>query len=167
MRNELRWNDDPARAELRALYAEVDALMAPHSCEGTAECCNFANTGREPTPTTVEVAEVLHAARSIGVPNKRKLPLAAGERRCELLSDEGRCRVYASRPFGCRTYFCHRMSGPAKLPRTALVAIARRIVALSERAFPRDPLPRPLSRALEDARNGRDLVAYLARARSR
>jgi uncharacterized protein len=164
---EVRWSDNPARAELRAIYTEVDALLAPYSCEGTAECCDFANTGREPTPTTVELAETLHAARALGGERKRHLPMADASRRCALLSDEGRCRIYASRPFGCRTYFCERMTGPKKLPRAEILALARRIAALSERTFPRDPLPRPLARALEDSRFGQDMVAYLARARSR
>ena len=52
------------------------------------------------------------------------------ERRCTLLSDEGKCLVYASRPFGCRTFFCERARGPAEehvreMPKNEIARIAR------------------------------------------
>jgi hypothetical protein len=68
-------------------------------------------------------------------------------RPCPLLSPDGRCRIYASRPFGCRTFFCGQ-----KLPRQAVGSIGRRIADLSARFAPRDPGPRPLVRALADWR---------------
>ncbi len=160
------WKDNPARAELLALYKETDALLAPFSCDASADCCHFARTGREPYPTAVELAEVEHTIKAIGGLPKpsRKLPLVGGavdsrsaagarastedERTCPLLGKDGRCRVYAGRPFGCRTFFCERMTGPKKLPRDALQALGRRIADLSHRAFPRDPGPRPLRRAI-------------------
>jgi len=157
---EPRWTDYPARAELHAIYAEVDALLAPYSCEGSVECCDFAITGREPLPTTVELVEVLHAAKAIGGLPKKRLPLVKDSRRCAFLSDENRCRIYASRPFGCRTYFCHRIVGPGKLPRAEIQALSRRVTALAERAFPRDPLPRPLMRSL-----GQELREVIARSK--
>jgi uncharacterized protein len=141
----------PWRTELLAIYRETDALLGPYSCEASGECCDFANTGREPQPTALELAEVLHAARGITI-TKKKLPLAGQSRRCALLSDDGRCRIYASRPFGCRTFFCERMTGPRKLPRSDIQHLSRRIADLSQRAFPRDPWPRPLSRALADGK---------------
>ena len=33
-------------------------------------------------------------------------------RACPLLSADGRCRIYASRPFGCRTFFCDDAEAP-------------------------------------------------------
>jgi Fe-S-cluster containining protein len=146
-------SDDPARTELLALYAETDALLAPYSCDASGECCNFANTGREPYPTPVELAEVELAMAQLGgaparsAPNRHALPLANEDRTCALLSD-GRCTIYESRPFGCRTFFCHRVQGPSKLPRADLQRIARDIAALAARFSPRDPLPRPLSRVI-------------------
>jgi Fe-S-cluster containining protein len=148
------------RAELLALYDEVDQLLAPFGCAGTAECCNFANTGREPYPTAIELAEMNHAMRAGGVSIGRaknalrgpargkKLPLAGVDRTCALLSRDGRCRIYASRPFGCRTYFCDRRTGPNKLPRDDVQSVSRRIADLSARFDPRDPGPRPLEKAL-------------------
>jgi uncharacterized protein len=85
----------------------------------------------------------------IAGPERRRLPMAAGGA-CPLLAGDGRCRIYASRPFGCRTFFCrHATSDSARrLPRDAVNAIARRVAALSARFDPRDPHPRPLVRAI-------------------
>lgn len=103
------------------------------------------------------MAEVEHAVRAVGAP-KKKLAVVRPERACPLLGDHGRCRIYASRPFGCRTYFCENAlalceASAGKLPRDEVQAIARRIAALSARAFPRDPGPRALTRALFGAPN--------------
>jgi Fe-S-cluster containining protein len=135
---------------LAEVYTEVDALLAPFECDGTAECCTFSNTNREPYPTAIELAEVQRAIAAKGgaravMGAKKHLPLL---RRCPLLTKEGKCSIYTSRPFGCRTYFCHRVRGPGKLPRERLRELGARIADLSEKAFPHDPGPRPLSNAL-------------------
>ncbi len=156
MRARARWKDHASHAELLRLYAEVDAALAPFSCDGSTECCRFGLTGREPYPTAVEVAEVKAAMSAQGInaggapasTGKRRLMVADPEKRCPLLSDKGRCRVYASRPFGCRTFFCDRVQGPGKLPRGEIQRISRAIADLSARTFPEDPLPRPLTKAL-------------------
>jgi Fe-S-cluster containining protein len=144
------WKKHPARAELLALYRKVDTLMSTFSCPGSGDCCHFARTGREPYPTAVELAEVADAARAVVSPKTKSqsLRLVDAERACPLLGDDGRCRIYASRPFGCRTYFCERVEGPGKLPRDEIREIGRRIADLSARAFPRDPGPRALTKAL-------------------
>ena len=138
------WKKHPARAELLALYAEVDALLAPISCPGSTDCCHFGRTGREPYPHAVELAEVEHARASLG--RAPRSPHLNVEGRCPLLGRDGRCRIYASRPFGCRTYFCDRASG--EVPRERVREIGRRIADLSARAFPRDPGPRALTKVL-------------------
>ena len=152
---------DPLRDELRALYAEVDALLAPFSCANTTECCRFGITGREPYPTPAEVALVKRAIAKAGITlaaparRGRALPVVDAERACPLLSPEGRCRIYASRPFGCRTFFCDRVEGPGKVPRAEIQRISRSIADLSARFSPRDPLPRPLTHALYPPPRGR------------
>jgi hypothetical protein len=119
-----------------------------------AQCCHFAVTGREPYPTAVELEEVRHAVRAGNVtvavtpPGGGARGALVSLRPCPLLSAEGRCRIYASRPFGCRTFFCGQ-----KLPREPVAAIGRRIADLSARfatksGAPVDPGPRPLTRAL-------------------
>jgi hypothetical protein len=153
-----RWSQAPERAALLALYQEVDTIAREMSCACSragvggapdAQCCHFGVTGREPYPTAVEVEEVRHAVRAANVaaPPPARGALAA-LRPCPLLSPEGRCRIYASRPFGCRTFFCGQ-----RLPRGAIAEIGRRIADLSARFAARsggqlDPGPRPLTRAI-------------------
>ncbi|MFO0678050.1 MAG: YkgJ family cysteine cluster protein [Polyangiaceae bacterium] len=151
------WKSSPFRTELRALYDRVDALLAPWSCDASTACCRFGVTGREPYPTPVEVKELTHAIRAHGGilsgKAKRPLPLVAGdasEKPCPLLGDDGRCRVYASRPFGCRTFFCERAVGPSKFPRQEIQALSRAVADLAARMDPRDPHARPLTRVLSE-----------------
>lgn len=138
--------------ELRALYSEVDALLDGWSCEDSTECCRFGVTGREPYPTAIELFELERAVRTRGgLPKRRTLPVAE-ERRCALLSDEGRCLAYAARPFGCRTFFCERATEPTgkglrATPRNEIARLGRAVADLSARFSPVDPGPRPLSKA--------------------
>jgi Fe-S-cluster containining protein len=156
------WARSSERTALLAVYAKVDALLEGWTCACSragvgrspdAQCCHFAVTGREPYPTAIELTEVLHAVRASPPPkaDPRRLPLAE-LRACPLLSTDGRCRVYASRPFGCRTFFCDHAEGRGgerrKLPREAVNALGRRVADLSARYAPRDPGPRPLVKAL-------------------
>jgi hypothetical protein len=163
-----RWHRSPERAELLALYAEADTLVAGWTCACSVEakpgelpqvrCCQFAVTGREPYPTAVELAEVRHAMRIGGIDASpphppRRLPMAE-LRPCPLLSETGRCRIYASRPLGCRTFFCQNAEPPpyaaarVRPPRDEANAIGRRIADLSARFAPRDPHPRALTKSL-------------------
>jgi hypothetical protein len=152
------WRRSPFRAELQALYAATDALLESWVCactaslSHTAPCCDFGTTGREPFPTAVELEEVRHALLASPLPAtaRRKLPLA-GHAACPLLSEAGRCLIYASRPFGCRTFFCQQAQGPWGLrhvPREAINTLGRHIADLSARFAPHDPAARPFRRAL-------------------
>jgi Fe-S-cluster containining protein len=161
-----RWKTSEQRRELLRMYAEVDELLSPYACDASTECCRFGITGREPYPTKAELLEVGLAIRAGGFrldraggerPKRgkaRALPVLGGagvasdERRCPLLSDEGRCRIYASRPFGCRTFFCDRVRG-GRLPRSDIQRLSRQIADLSARVDPVDPHARPLTRVLE------------------
>jgi uncharacterized protein len=147
---------EQSQAELRAVYVEVDTLLAGWSCDASTDCCRFGVTGREPYPTAIEQAELERAVRARGgLPKRRSLPTvdARGkdERRCSLLSDAGKCLVYAARPFGCRTFFCERASGPAKehvraMPKDEIARLGRSVADLSARFAPADPGPRPMSK---------------------
>ena len=88
--------------------------------------------------------------RAIGAAPRahKKLAVVDEDRTCALLDADGRCRIYASRPFGCRTYFCERREGPNKFPRDRVQELGRRIADLSARTFPRDPGPRALGKHL-------------------
>lgn len=134
----------------------MDALLFGHSCDNSTECCRFGITGREPYVTPLEVSYLREELRKrgTGLPGraKRALPLhgkgTGEERTCPLLSTEGRCAVYAARPFGCRTFFCERRQGPAKLPRNEIRDLLGELSALSEEMTPADPKARPLTRTL-------------------
>jgi hypothetical protein len=157
-----RWSRSPERAQLLVIYAQIDALLEGRTCDCSqvpsgdvrqVRCCHFGVTGREPYPTAVELEEVRHAVRAASLDklDPRRLPMAS-LRACPLLSPEGRCRIYSSRPFGCRTFFCDHAEGPfgtrQRLPRDEVNALGRRIADLSARFAPHDPGPRPLVKAL-------------------
>ena len=141
----------PELVELRALYARIDRALDGWACEASTDCCRFGVTGREPYPTAVEVAELERAVKARGGIKKRRTLPVAGERRCALLGDDNKCSVYASRPFGCRTFFCERATssvgeGTAALPKREIAEVSRAIADLSARFEPRNPGPRPLTR---------------------
>jgi Fe-S-cluster containining protein len=172
MREAARWRDHPARADLLAIFREADALVAGASCvcespacAADARCCQFAVTGREPYPNPVELCEVAHGRRARGDDPARprgKLRMLGGEGACPLLSSEGRCTIYASRPFGCRTFFCAGHEPPRR-SRDAIQALSRRLSDLAARWFPRDPGPRPFTNALDGPP---PVVPHLAHLRS-
>ena len=152
-----RSNDTTAGllAELRELYAEVDALFSGASCEASTECCRFGITGRQPYVTSIELAAIERAiaARggSVSSVKRRALPLEKGreveERACPLLDARGRCSIYADRPFGCRTFFCSRAIGelPARKDTRELL---HRLQALAAKHQRGGDQARPLERAL-------------------
>ena len=137
--------------ELFALYAEVDAAHMGSSCPSSTECCRFGVTGREPYVTSIEIAALERAVRRRGGPLSRKrraLPLVPGatdERACSFLDDTGRCAVYQSRPFGCRTFFCERATVTARMRGAELRGLVNRLKDIASRHTPGGDAPRPLS----------------------
>jgi Fe-S-cluster containining protein len=148
-------SEDSLLAELRSLYAETDALHSSTTCPASTECCRFGVTGREPYLTSIELLAIQRAVAAAGgplSPKRRALPLAGNttesERTCPLLSENGRCTIYASRPFGCRTFFCSRATRLGPVPRAEEKALVLRLRALAERHVPGGDAPRPLSNAV-------------------
>lgn len=142
-------------AELREIYARIDAAYADWSCPGSTECCRFGITGRQPYVTSIELAMIQHAlARRGGLlaPRRRALPLTADperERVCPLLDRAQRCSVYADRPLGCRTFYCGRATRGVGPERDDLRDEVRAVRELAERHRLGGELARPLTRALE------------------
>jgi Fe-S-cluster containining protein len=67
--------------------------------------------------------------------------------------DGGKCRIYDSRPLGCRTFFCERIQGDRRrFPRDEIQRAVRDLADLSARYAPRDPSGRPLTRAFAPRR---------------
>jgi Fe-S-cluster containining protein len=141
--------------ELFALYRQVDLSQEGASCPASTECCRFGVTGREPYVTSIEIAALRRAVARRGGPLSRKrraLPLAQGpgsrkaERICAFLDVAGRCSVYESRPFGCRTFHCARATLPAAPAASELRDLVNQLRDVASRHEPGGDAARPLSR---------------------
>jgi len=103
----------PDAGRTRALLQLASDVVDGVTCDCSTECCRFGITGREPWVTRAEWELVLLEVRRQG----RRLPVVKDsddddDGRCPFLDDDGngggRCRIYAARPLGCRTFFCER-----------------------------------------------------------
>jgi Fe-S-cluster containining protein len=141
---------DDLLAALAEVYRDADAQYAGWSCPSSTECCRFGITGREPYVTSIELAAVKKAIRARGGNGswKRALPLARDERTCPLLDAAGRCSIYASRPLGCRTFYCDRAEQGGKVKQRDINALVRRIQDIAQKHEPGGDKGRPLTRAL-------------------
>lgn len=127
-----------AATDLAALYRSADAAYAPFSCPATAECCQLAARGREPWLWEVEWAALRSAVPS--------LPSPRPDGGCPFLDPAGkRCTAYLHRPLGCRTYFCHRIRGPAHQPIEEMDRLQRRLETVARTLNPDEEGPRPLT----------------------
>lgn len=133
---------DQLLAEVRAVYAALEARPVARDCTGRAECCRFKLTGLTPFLTR---GETLVAARAWRATGRKELPKegsAGGDGACPMLDPAtSRCRIYDSRPFGCRTHFCRAAGGPYR--RAEVLDLIRRLEALDAR-LGGDGVPRPL-----------------------
>src|SRR5262245_43975795 len=107
-RTGLNAGNDAALDEVRAVYREVEARPAERFCERRTECCQFKLTGQTPKLTK---GEALVAAKALRATGRTKLPQRT-DGVCPLLDPLGKCLIYDSRPFGCRTHFCAAAGGP-------------------------------------------------------
>jgi hypothetical protein len=108
----------PDATRTRALLQLASDVVEGVTCDCSTECCRFGVTGREPWVTRAEWELVVLEVRRQG----RRLPVLKSddddddEGRCPFLDDDGngggRCRIYAARPLGCRTFFCERAVQP-------------------------------------------------------
>ena len=91
----------PARAELRALYEQLDAEVAELGpvCQLSGRCCRFREYGHTLFVSTPEVRFLLANA-----PEPQR-PLDRGET-CPWQDARGRCTARGCRPLGCRVYYC-------------------------------------------------------------
>lgn len=137
-----------ALQELAAVYRQADAAYRPYGCPATAECCQLSTTQREPWLWPAEW-ELLLEAKGGRVPEERS------DGGCPFLEADGkRCSVYAARPFGCRTYFCHRVQGPKREPVEAVAALSSRLERVAQALDADGPGPRPLLSLARQARQG-------------
>lgn len=96
---------------IRAIYADLEKRPVQRDCVRRTECCQFKLTGRTPMLTA---GEALVAAAALRATGRRELPESTDEKagRCPMLDRAGKCIIYDSRPFGCRTHFCAAAGGP-------------------------------------------------------
>ena len=88
-------------AELRALYAELDAEVARlgPTCQLSGRCCRFREYGHTLFVSTPVIQFLLSEAPP------PQGPLDQGES-CPWQDPLGRCTARQARPLGCRVYFC-------------------------------------------------------------
>jgi Fe-S-cluster containining protein len=113
-----------AIAEVRAVYAELARRPVERSCTRLTGCCHFALTGRTPQLTR---GEALLAAKGVRAAGRKELP-DRDDGACPLLKEDGSCRIYQDRPFGCRTHFCATAGGP--YARSEVLDLIRRLEAV-------------------------------------
>jgi len=131
------------RQEMAAIYKAVAERPLERSCAMSTECCQFRLTGRTPMLTK---GEAMYAAIGVRASGRKKLP-ERDDGACPLLGKNGRCMIYAHRPFGCRTHFCDAAGGP--YPRKHVADLIRRLEVLDERL--KGDGPRPIQGAVDDA----------------
>jgi Fe-S-cluster containining protein len=108
--------------EVRAIYRELATRPVERNCTGRTECCQFKLTGRIPHLTRGEAMVAARGWRSTG----RKALLSPASGVCPMLDEKnGKCMVYDSRPFGCRTHFCRAAGG--NLERKDVIDLIRRL----------------------------------------
>jgi len=141
-----RKTDSTARAleETKAVYAALAERPALRNCTLVTECCQFNLTGRVPMLTK---GEALVAARGLRASGRKQLP-SRKDGACPMLAPQtGRCMIYESRPFGCRTHFCRAAGG--MLERREVLDLIRRLEAVD--ALLGGDGPHPLADAINAA----------------
>ena len=138
-----------ALADLEAYYLRVDQAQPNFSCPRRGRCCQLRTTGREPDLWELEWAALAQVVAERG----GRVPPAREDGGCRFLAEDGAsCGVYASRPFGCRTFGCELSSGHGRVERERLRVLTRELTELALDYDPEDGGPRPLSRFVEGAR---------------
>lgn len=126
-----RKQPDPAlRAtldEVKSVYAELERRPLQRDCQMRTQCCHFRLTGKTPFLT---LGEAIYAAQGVRA-SGRKVMKPNPEGACPLLGKDGRCTIYAHRPFGCRTHFCQPAGG--MYPRKHIADLIHRLEALDEK----------------------------------
>ena len=127
------------------VYADLEARPAERDCIGRTECCRFRLTGRTPQLTRGEALVTASGWRAAG----RKLPASVESKdgACLFLGKNGKCQIYESRPFGCRTHFCAAAGGMRE--RAEVIDLIRRLEAIDESLDGEGP--KAIHKAVEEA----------------
>lgn len=136
-----------ALTEVLSVYAELGRRPVQRNCLSRTECCQFRLTGKIPQLTR---GEALRAAQAFRATGRKTLPLPA-DGACPMLhTDSGKCLIYESRPFGCRTHFCQSAGGP--IERHEVLSLIRRLekVDFELGGDGPHPLPQAVTQALRE-----------------
>ena len=117
-----------ALEEVRAVYTDLAARPVERACIRRTECCQFKLTGQTPVLTK---GEAMIAALGLRAAGRTKLPTPAVPGACPMLDPRGKCIIYSSRPFGCRTHFCEAAGGPYS--RREVLDLIRRLELVDEK----------------------------------
>ena len=134
-------------ADVRSVYAELSRRPAERNCLRRTECCQFRLTGKIPQLTR---GEALLAAQAFRASGRKSLP-DPSDGACPMLqAGTGKCLIYESRPFGCRTHFCQPAGGP--MERNGILDLIRRLeqIDLQLEGDGPHPLASSVSRALQE-----------------
>jgi Fe-S-cluster containining protein len=135
---------DQILSRVRVVYQELQKRPVERACVRRTECCQFKLTGLTPYLTK---GEALVAAKAFKATGRRSL-LSQPNGECPLLQIEtGKCLIYESRPFGCRSHFCRAAGGPYS--RGEVVDLIRELEAVD--ALLSGSGPKPLDVAVEAA----------------
>lgn len=97
--------------QVQGIYAEWGQRPIDRNCTGIADCCRFRLVGHTPYLTKGEALVAAAAWKAAG----RKDVIVPADGSCPFLHPQnGKCRIYEGRPFGCRTHFCAAAGGPAR-----------------------------------------------------
>ncbi|NBT89380.1 MAG: YkgJ family cysteine cluster protein [Verrucomicrobia bacterium] len=134
-------------AAMRSVYEELAQRPVQRNCLRRTECCQFQLTGKIPQLTR---GEALLAAQAFRATGRKTLPQHPDGACPMLQADTGKCLIYESRPFGCRTHFCQPAGGP--IERHEVLPLIRRL-EMMDRELGGDgphPLPQSVAQALDE-----------------
>jgi len=122
--------------EVKSIYTELENRPIERNCTAQTTCCRFKLTGKTPYLTKAEALVAAKAWRATG----RRFPKPSADGACPMLeSATGRCLIYESRPFGCRTHFCQAAGGPYS--RREVVDLIHRLEDLSRALGQNEAMP--------------------------
>ena len=127
-----------ALEEVREVYRALAERPVERFCERRTECCRFKLTGLTPQLTR---GEALLAAKAYRATGRTKLNDRSDrfDGSCPMLDEAGRCLIYDSRPFGCRTHFCAAAGGPYS--RRDVIDLIRRLEDVDRKLGGEGPAP--------------------------
>ena len=157
-------NREVALAEVKAVYDELAQRPVERDCLRRTECCQFKLTGKTPYLTAGEAQYAAAALRAVG--RTRLQDKADGS--CPLLEPgTGKCTIYESRPFSCRTHFCAAAGGP--YARREVIDLLRRLEDVDFALGGAGPqtLPAAIKEALTETVFGNSKILSKAKPRAR